>query len=777
MDYGKKKKGITIVIVLCLAIGLALVALAAFTFFQSQSRGFQQGVFSLRARYLANAGFNLAAGKLLQIAMTLKDRWYASEGDHSTFYSSLDGGHFAVFLCDVFNRGDELDKIFVIARGSYGDRSAVHSLAFGAIKAVPRKEGPFSASVLSKEWLSTKEFLALFDDDPSRYGADAIKAVSSGAIGLTSGQFMASRPIVIDLIRKRRVGDLDFDNEGQMKTLTALFIRHLEIRATIQLANAVANLNRRARLDAILQNAAGVHLDEDDLIEILSSVYDKGPILSGENCEKILNKMTRPQIELMIVYIILQRIAALPPKVEIEMRGLRMTPSKMALEIARLLYMSIMRKPCDFPTIAGVIHVLLRQQGILLRTNVLQHFFYILDEKAVFWWTGGLSGGLPGPRDSQPFRKGAIELARRFPQADRGRFPFSRHAVDTMRDGKTGLEMLGGNYKASPFWFQRLLSSVPPLSMQADAEFLQQLRSALDLYLADALSEGGTDGVRAAVKEATAIGLGPEQEYALIDSVDDLFDGTDTDMLTLELPLPDGGIGNVSLGDLPEIWADNEVQGTKISQTQFEQLKNENQPGFVQGETPVGDLASSQNVAPSGNGSWSGHPLLDSDGYGSDEEELPQPNGASPADLGYVGNKVEPAVVVDGNGQTVNRPPDGGGQGGGATDPGTADPGTADPGTADPGTGDPNPPDPALPPLSLPPIPTSFDPLSISNWLDAFRELGRQRPAPPGCSGPDEYVTGTLNVEQSDWAPYQGLPFMDMAWQAVLEGSAQAQGN
>mgnify|MGYP001556900664 CR=1 FL=1 len=776
MDYANRRQGITIVIVLCLAIGLALVSVAAFTFFQSQSRGFQQGVFALRARYLANAGFNLAAGKLLQISMTLKDRWYASEGDSCSFAQTLDGGNFDVFVCDVFNRGEELDKVFVVSRGSFGTRNLVHSLAFGAMKAVPRKDGPFAASIISKEWLNAKEFLALYDDDPSRYNAEATAAVNSGAIGLTEGQFMAARPAVVQLLRSNKVGSFDFSDENQMKTLVALFIRHLEIRATIQLANAVASLNRRARLDAILQNAAGVHLDEEDVIEILSSVYNNGPVLSGSTCADVLNKLTRPQIELMIVYIILQRIAALPPKVEIEMRGVRMTPPKMALAIARLLYTSIMAKPCDFPTIAGVIHVLLRQQTKLTRTNVLQHFFYILDEKAVFWWTGGLSGGLPGPKDSQPLRKGALELARRFPQAERGRFPFSRHAVDTLRDGKTGLEMLGGNYKATPFWFQRLLSSVPPRSVQAEAEFLLQLRSSIDLYLADALAESGEEGLRESVKEAASIGLGPAQEYALIDSVDDLFDGTDTDMITLELPLPGGTGTNPDLGDLPEIWADNEVQGTKISQAQYDELMNEDKPGFVQNENPVGDLASAQEPPAQGNEPWTGHPMLDSDGYGTDDEQLPQPNGAPPADLGYVGNNVEPPMVVDGDGQRVDRPPLGGLPGDNVDNPNPpANPGAGDPNPTDPGTGDPNPPDPGLPPVQLPPIPTNFDPMSISNWLDAFRELGRQRPAPPGCSGPDAYVTGTLNVDQGDWAPYQGLPFMGMAWQAVLEGSAEAQ--
>ncbi len=779
MVSANNRRGITIVIVLCLAIGLALIAVAATTYFQSQSRGFQQGVFALRARYLANAGFNLAAGKLLQISMTLADRWYASEGDHSTFSESFAGGNFDVFVCDVFNGGgEELDRLFVLSRGSFGTRGGgAHSLAFGAMRAVPRKDGPFSATIISKEWLNAKELLALFDDSPERYSADEIGVIRHGEIGLNSGQFTAARDGLIKTLRRRKLENINFSNEEQMKTLAALLIRHLELRASIQLANAVANLNRRARLDAILQNAAGVHLGEEDVIEILGSVYNNGPILSGESCEEIMSKMTRPQVELMIVYIILQRIAALPADVEVEFKGLRLKPGDLALAIARLLYTSIMEKPCDFPSVAGIIHVLLRQQQRLSRINVLQHFFYLLDGEATYWWTGGPGGGPAGARDSQPFRRGAIELARRFPQADRSRFPFSRHALDTLRDGRTGLDMLGGSFTATEFWFQRLLSSIPPRSMQADSEFLKQLRAALDLYLADALAENGTEGLRNAVAGSAAVGLGPAQEYALVDSADDLLDGTDTNMLTLEIPLNPGSPTNLELGDLPEIWADNEVQGTRISQAEYENLMNQPQPGFAQNEVAVDELTLAEGPSNPGNTPWSGHPLLDNDGLGSDDEQLPQPAAPPGADIGYVGANVEPPVVVDNNGQQVDRPPGGGlnvdppGQPG---DPPPGDPPPGDPPPGDPPPGEPPPNN--LPPAQLPPIPTNFDPLSISNWIEAFRELGRQRPAPPGCPGPDAYVTGTLNVDQADWAPYQSIPFMGVAWQAVLEGSAEAQG-
>jgi len=763
------RRGMTLVVVLVSVLGLALVAVAAMTFIQSQSRGLQHGINAQRAAYAANAGFNLSIGKLLEIDQSLAGRWYAGSNgkDFDCFAREYAGGLFEVFVTDVFNEIGELEGLCVIARGIFpaGGSSSEPAIVAGMIRPVPAAGSGFMASVLHKDILRARDIAARYDANPELYSAEGNLRVANGCFGLSKLAYGSHIASIVGKLRNRSLGAFHFENEQEMKCLAALLVRAWDLDALIEIGRTLLTLNRGGRLDKLLENSRGVHLTKEDFLSILRAVDEGGPEPTDELIESALRGLERSRLELLVIYQLLMRISALEGTMRIDYKDTRYAPKALALMLAQYFYELLTGERCTIPTIEGIMHVLLRLFDATRYCNVLNRFFYLMGHAVCFVDPATGAAG-----DEQPLRGGLTSLMRRYVFVDPRRIPFSENSVECEWSGRSFRDCLLGNGEVvSDAWFERALSTYPDWRSLISQQFRAQLDALVLAYLKrhGLLDDETAEALIA--KMAGSNSRGPGALYGFLDSADVLATEQSVKWHTLALPRSGESPGDWETQGTLQLTRKHEPEGERLSDAAYQSLLTQPEPDFVD-PTVDFDKFNDASGEPPPDRAFIPPPsagnMLDAEGFGRDDSGLPGAGAGDRLYAGHVGEYVNPALAVDENGNPLPRP--------GGDMPDFQGPDAQAP----PNPPDDPPPAPGGDELDFPPVPFPPTTEAIADWLEWFREVGRTRPVPEGISTPADYFELTWSGNRSEWDKYigllQGTPLLDMSWEAVLEGSAEA---
>ncbi len=551
------KRAFALPMVLVAIIVFAIIGVSAMGLFLNRGERLKTTYAQKQAQLAAEGGFNLAIGKLLQAP--LKNRWFASDTS-AHLVSELSGSLLDVFLCDVYNGSGQLTHIHVVTRCQRALDAGfqqVSTIVFGTVQ-VSGEDGDLTATVLSRQKLEPSLVEAFVKANESLFSADNNPYAKSRRVSLSETTYVNRMSSIRAELAAGDISEIDFSDGQNMRSFVAMLERYLELKRELRLARLANEMLRDSSIAEVLRLASDTDISLAELLSTLRAIQGQGPALTSDRASELSGQLSRSQRELLIIYLLLKRLAALPSDSSVTLDGKKLSPPEAAKRLAKLLYKKIMGNETTETDLAKIFDKLLGKGEKLNGRNVFRTFFKVVK-------TVGLQNGLV-PEMKLPLRTQCIELARMF-EPDSSRIAYNSTGIDVWQVGGTafteeqssqssnsddddddddddernsgaayGSISNQGTGPISKHGFERSLSALGLYEENSSAH--ANVRANIENYIQSLVENNGIEGYQEAALQAGLLGMDEEQAELFGDILQDLVTDAGIRWLTLNIPSP-----------------------------------------------------------------------------------------------------------------------------------------------------------------------------------------------------------------------------------------------
>ncbi len=567
-DIYRDRRAFALPVVLIAIIVFAIIGVSAMGLFLNRGERLKTAYAQKQAQLAAEGAFNLAVGKLLNAQ--LSKRWFAQDTS-AHVAKEISGSLLDVFLSDVFNKSGQLTHIHVVARCQQALGSgfkATCALVFGTVQI--SGEDKLTATVLSRQTLEPIAVEAFIKANEGLFAADNNPFAQNRRVSLSSTAYGGKLSTLQGLLAQNELAEIDFSDNVTMRSFVALLERLLELKRELLLARAANEMLRDSSIADVLRLAAETDVPLKDLLATLRAIQAQGAALTRERAGEISGQLSRSQRELLIIYLLLKRLAALPTDSMIELGGEKRTPKETARLLAKRLFKEVMGAETTESTLAKIFDKMLANGEKLDELNIFRTFFKIVNKASYHNSLATQMGtSAQGTQVKLPLRDQCIELVRIFePESTRVAFnsigfdvwqlgsqntsssnttPLSDDDDDDDDDDDNGQASSAANVTntsgqnssggaTSKPGFERSVSALG--LYEENSSTYATIRSNIEAYIQGLVDANGVAGYQEAALHAGLLGMNEEQAEAFGEILQDMVTDDGIRWLTLNIPSP-----------------------------------------------------------------------------------------------------------------------------------------------------------------------------------------------------------------------------------------------